>query len=132
MIRAVESRTQHSDVELRPGDVCRRLLATIEVSHGRRKRRKRNTTPDAIGLEIKRDLLARAAAEDPPPEGFEAWLLEQCLAAGTASGPTQAMARDVLDEWRLAVASGGFLAWLDEGAPSDDIKTGSDGGLDPR
>ena len=117
---------------LRPAAVCGQLLAAMEASEGRRKRRKRDTTPDAIGLGIKRDLLARAASDDPPPEEFEGWLLEQCLAAGPLAGATRAMALEVLDEWRLAVASGSFRAWLAAGAPSDDVKPGADVGLDPR
>lgn len=104
----------------RPASICRQLLAAMEGSEGRRRRRKRNTTPDAIGLAIKRDLLERATIDDPDPDAFEAWLLEQCLAAGPTTGPTRAMALDVLDEWRIAVASHGFRDWLDEGAPSDD------------
>jgi hypothetical protein len=116
----------------RPGSVCRRLLDAMQASEGRRKRRKRDTTPDGIGMGIKRDLLHRAAADDPEPEEFEAWLVEQCLAAGLASGPTRAMAIDILDEWRFAVASGSFRSWLDEGAPSDDTQPGTDNGLDPR
>lgn len=116
----------------RPGPICRRLLEAMEASEGRRKRRKRDTTPDEIGMTIKRELLGRAAEEDPAPEEFEAWLAEQCFAAGLASGPTRAMAIDILEEWRYAVASGTFLSWLDEGAPSDDTKPGTDNGLDPR
>lgn len=108
------------DGALRPAQVCRQLLAAMEGSEGRRKRRKRNTTPDAIGLGIKRVLLERATIDDPPAEAFEEWLLEQCLNAGTATGPTRAMALDVLAEWRIAVASDGFREWLEEGAPSDD------------
>ena len=117
---------------LRPGAVCGQLVAAIEAADGRRKRRKRNTTPDTIGLSIKRDLLERAAEVDPEPEEFEGWLLEQCLAAGPLAGATRAMAIDILDEWRTAQAFGTFRAWLDAGAPSDDTGPGSDMGLDPR
>ena len=116
----------------RPADVCRQLLAAIEASEGRRKRRKRDTTPDAIGLGIKRDLLERAVVDDPAPETFEGWLLERCLASGPLAGATRAMALDVLDEWRMALASGGFRAWLEAGAPSDDVTPGADLRLDPR
>ena len=66
----------------RPAAVCRELLAALEASEGRRRRRKRDTTPDAIGLAIKLDLLQRAIAADPDPDQFEAWLQEQCIAAG--------------------------------------------------
>ena len=124
--------TDASPTVPRPGAVCRHLLAAMDASEGRRKRRKRDTRPDAIGLGIKRDLLARAASDDPSPEDFEGWLLEQCLAAGSLAGATRAMALEVLDEWRLAVASGSFRAWLAVGAPSDDVRPGADLGLDPR
>src|SRR2546425_7224814 len=86
----------------RPGEVCRELLAALEASEGRRRRRKRDTTPDAIGLGIKRALLEGAVADDPDPAAFEGWLLERCLAAGGEAGATRAMALEVLAEWRPA------------------------------
>jgi hypothetical protein len=104
----------------------------MDASEGRRKRRKRDTTPDTIGMEIKRDLLARAAVADPAPEEFEGWLLTQSLDAGTIGGATRAMAREIMDEWRFALASGTFRRWLAEGAASDDRQPGADQGLDLR
>ncbi|MGH7278185.1 MAG: hypothetical protein ACREJG_05805 [Candidatus Rokuibacteriota bacterium] len=105
----------------RPADVCRELLAALEASEGRRRRRKRDTRPDAIGLEIKRDLLEAAVKDDPDPADFEGWLLERSLAAGAAGvGAVRAMATEILLEWRLVEASPQFRAWLDRGAPSDD------------
>ena len=106
----------------RPSAICRELLGALEASEGRRKRRKRDTTPDAIGLAIKRDLLDRAVAADPDPDDFEAWLLEQCAAAGGAEGGMRAMALTIFEEWHMALAAGGgaFRAWLAQGAPSDD------------
>ena len=118
--------------DLRPGRICAQLFGALDASEGRRKRRKRNTTPDALGMEIKRDLLAAAAAADPDPDDFEGWLLEQCLVAGPLAGATRAMALAVLDEWRAALAIGSFRAWLEAGAPSDDLRPGPDLGLDPR
>jgi hypothetical protein len=105
-----------------PATVCRQLLSALEAGDGRRRRRKRDTTPDALGMTIKRELLERALADDPPAEGFEAWLLEQCLAdAPTRSmGAVRAMAREILDEYRLAVTLPAFDAWLTAGAPSED------------
>src|SRR5438132_12968000 len=50
-------------VNERPAVVCRELLAALDASEGRRRRRKRDTTPDAIGLTIKRDLLERAVEQ---------------------------------------------------------------------
>ena len=60
--------------------------------------------------------------EDPEPDEFEAWLLTTCLSAdGTASvGATRMMALEILAEWRLALTAPDFLAWLAEGAPSED------------
>lgn len=106
----------------RPADVCRGLLAALEASEGRRQRRKRDTTPDAIGQGIKRTLLERAVTEDPAAEDFEAWLLEQCLARAEpwGAGAVQAMAREILHEWRLARTVDGFGGWLAKGAPSAD------------
>jgi hypothetical protein len=106
----------------RPADVCHGLLAALDAADGRRRRRKRDTRPDAIGLGIKRDLLEQAVHDDPDPEAFEGWLLEQCLAAaGTHSvGAVRAMASDILAEWQLASASPDFSAWLAAGAPSED------------
>jgi hypothetical protein len=105
----------------RPALICRELLAALEASEGRRRRRKRDTTPDAIGLGIKRALLEGAVAEDPDPTEFERWLLERCLAAGGEAGATRAMALEVLAEWRLASSLPAFGEWLDHGAPSDDV-----------
>jgi hypothetical protein len=103
----------------RPAEICRRLLEALAASDGRRRRRKRDTTPDAIGMALKRRLLEDTVREDPDPGGYEGWLLARCLAE-EASGPVRAMAVELLDEWRLAQASGAFRSWLDRGAPSDD------------
>jgi hypothetical protein len=105
-----------------PAAICRGLLAALEASEGRRQRRRRDTTPDAVGLGIKRALLERAVAENPAAEEFEAWLLEQCLVPSEpgGAGAVQAMAREILHEWRLAGTVGGFGRWLAKGAPSAD------------
>lgn len=106
----------------RPAQLCRTLLAALDVSEGRRRRRKRDTTPDAIGLGIKRAILERAVVEDPAAEDFEGWLLEQCLARSEpyGAGAVQAMALEILYEWRLGQRLGAFRDWLAQGAPSDD------------
>jgi hypothetical protein len=106
---------------VRPAGACRGLLAALDASEGRRGRRKRDTTPDAIGISLKRRLLEEAVQADPEPDYFEAWLLERCLSGETAStGAMRAMAREVLTEWRLAAASVQFRDWLAAGAPSED------------
>jgi hypothetical protein len=121
------SAIKHSSHALRPADVCRALLAALEASEGRRQKRKRDQTPDAFGLAVKRDLLQRAVRDDPPPEAFEEWLLHypQTCNAAELSGPASAMARAVFEEWRLAHASGEFRRWLERGAPSDDAADGN-------
>ena len=110
-------------IDARPRDICRELLAALDASEGRRRRRKRDTTPDAIGLTIKRDLLERAIAADPEPDEFEAWLHEQCLAAGGSEGGVRAMALSIFEEWRLAHDADAFREWLARGAPSDDARS---------
>ena len=109
-----------SSVPMRPAEVCRRLLAALQASEGRRRRRKRNTTPDSIGMAIKRTILEDTVRDDPDPDEYEAWLLERCIAENEPSGSIQAMALDVLSDWRLAQTSLVFRNWLEQGAPSDD------------
>lgn len=104
---------------LRPAVFARRLLDSLASSEGRRRRRKRDTTPDAIGLGIKRDLLERAIVDDPEPDDFEGWLLEQVLSA-EASGPVRALSGEVFAEFRLAAIDPDYDAWLAAGAPSAD------------
>lgn len=84
--------------------------------------RKRDQTPDVIGLAVKRALLERAVADDPDPQAFEAWLVRyvQSREGGLFQGAVGAMARAVFEEWRLAQEMGDFGAWLERGAPSED------------
>ncbi|MBI3965077.1 MAG: type III secretion fhipep protein [Chloroflexi bacterium] len=106
---------------LRPARFSRLLLEALAASDGRRKRRKRNTEPDAIGLNLKRDVLERALADDPAPEDFEGWLLAQALGAA-ASGPVRAVCGEILDEYRFAQHAPHFAEWLQAGAPSADAE----------
>jgi len=112
---------------IRPAQVCQALLAALAASEGQRKRRKRDQTPDAIGLAVKRELLERAVEADPEPEVFEAWLLNysQTSVAAELTGPASAMARAVFDEWRLAHSLKEFSVWLNKGAPSADVADGN-------
>ena len=113
-----------SSQALRPAAVCKALLAALEAAEGRRRKRKRDQTPDGIGLSIKRALLERAAHEDPDPEAFEQWLLDYPVKYATleSTGAVAALARAVLEEWRLAHSLKEFRVWLEQGAPSDDAK----------
>ncbi|HYN87618.1 MAG TPA: hypothetical protein VER55_03765 [Ardenticatenaceae bacterium] len=110
---------------LSPGEFSRGLLQALEASEGRRKRRKRDTTPDAIGMGIKRELLRKAVEDDPAPEAFEAWLLSQVLAAD-ATGPVRAVCREILTEYTLAGQDPSFSHWLMAGAPSADAEATQD------
>lgn len=114
--------TSDASHALRPSDVCRGLLVALDAAEGRRRTRKRDQTPDAFGLSVKRHLLQRVVDDDPPADAFEEWLLNYpltCDAPGLV-GPAFAMARAVFDEWRLAHTLGEFRLWLERGAPSDD------------
>lgn len=94
----------------------------MDASEGRRRKRKRDTTPDRAGLEIKRRLLEQAVQDDPEPAAFEGWLLEKGRAPEDteSSGALLAMARAIHEEWELARTSPGFREWLNAGSPSDD------------
>ena len=105
---------------MRPAQVCSRLLSALDAAEGRRRRRKRNTTPDSIGLDLKRTILEETVRQDPEPDTYEQWLTERCLNTGSASGPMLAMAREVFADWHLAQQSTFFRSWLEQGAPSDD------------
>jgi hypothetical protein len=117
---------------MEPAVFCQQLLATIDAADGRRRRRKRDTTPDAIGLGIKRRLLEHAVADRPVAGRIEEWLFGRCLDLGwleeevesgiarPSHGAVQAMAASVLAEWQLVAESGAFREWLSRGAPSAD------------
>lgn len=96
-----------------PREFCAALLAALEAAEGRRRARKRDQTPDAIGLGMKRQLLMESLQDDLSQEDFEGWLLEH------ADSPAALM---VLEDWRMAQAMPDFAAWLARGAPSDDAR----------
>lgn len=106
----------------RPAQVCSYLLAALDAAEGRRRMRKRDQTPDAIGLRVKRALLCRVVEDDPDAERFEAWLLAYAAARmqEDTCGAAWAMAQSVLEEWRLAQVMPAFAVWLERGAPSAD------------
>jgi hypothetical protein len=120
---------------MRPAELCRALLRALDGAEGRRRRRQRDTTADALGLAIKHELLEQAVADDPEPEAFEAWLLERCAAAAdtVSTGAMRAMALEVFDEWRLIAVTPAFGDWLARGAlDRDDDGTASEPrGSDP-
>lgn len=107
------------DTTRRPARLCSALLAALDASEGRSRARKRDQTTDSIGLAIRRDLLEHAARDDPEPQDFERWLLDH-VEASPGPGAARAIARTVLDEWRLAHRMSSFADWLAQGAPSED------------
>lgn len=111
-----------TSVSLQPGEFSRYMLRALEASEGRTKRRKRDQRPDEIGLGIKREILRRAAEEEPPAEEFEAWLMAQ-VAAAPAPGGVRAMCAQILEEYRVANLDRSFGDWLRSGAPSDDASS---------
>jgi hypothetical protein len=107
---------------LRPAQVCAALLAALDATEGRSRKRKRDQRPDVIGIEMKRALLERVVRDDPQAPAFEEWLLAIVLAAEPMPGQMLATARSVLDEWRLAQEMQAFAQWLSLGAPSADAR----------
>src|SRR2546425_831530 len=88
--------TENSLPTLRPAEICKALLAALEAAEGRTRKRKRDQTPDTIGLSIKRSVLARAGEElaHGPAEGAAPvrWRAVDCshrasLAADVCRGP---------------------------------------------
>jgi hypothetical protein len=109
----------NADSPLRPARVCTALLAALNASDGRSRSRKRDQTPDSIGLTLRRELLEQAAREDPEPQAFEQWLLDH-VEGSTAPGAVRAIALAVLDDWYLVHQMPSFAVWLERGAPSAD------------
>jgi hypothetical protein len=118
MVRVEMNRDDH---ELRPAEYCQQALEVIQLSEERRKRRKRDTGADQLGLQIKQELLRGAIEADPDPDSFEEWLLEQVIAS-PASGSTRAMAMEVLADYENARVVDSFGGWLADGAPSPRIE----------
>jgi hypothetical protein len=104
---------------IRPGQFCQFLLRTLEASEAQTRRRKRDQTPDHIGLAMRRALLERVIADDPDPSQLERSLMEQILLS-PAPGPLRAMAMLILDEYRFAATQPELTAWLKAGAPNAD------------
>ena len=78
---------------------------------------------------MKPELLARVVAGDPEPHAFDAWLMQYVqLQNSINAGAAAAMARTVLEEWRLAHSLRDFAVWLEQGAPSADAAAASETG----
>ena len=104
---------------LTPGQFCQYLLRTLDASQAQTRRRKRDQTPDHIGLAIRRALLEHVIGDDPDESQLERSLMEQVLASETP-GPLRAMAILILDEYRFAATQPELTTWLKAGAPNAD------------
>ena len=104
---------------VRPGEFCQFLLRTLEASEAQTRRRKRDQTPDHIGLALRRVLLEHVVAIDPDEDQFEQALLERVLAS-EASGPLRAMAILIMNEYRFSATQPRLVEWLQAGAPNAD------------
>ena len=93
----------------RPKDIALFLLGSGETGP---RQRARDQQADAAGLDLKRRVLTEVVARDPDPDGLEAALLEIVDAFGPPTGPTRAVARSVLEEWRFAASAAGWVPHL--------------------
>jgi hypothetical protein len=93
----------------RPRDFALFLLGSGDATP---RQRARDQQADAAGLALKRRVLAEVVARDPDPDGLEAALLEIVDEVGPPSGPTRAVALSVLEEWRFAANSPGWVPHL--------------------
>jgi hypothetical protein len=93
----------------RPRDLALLLLASGELSP---RQRARDQQADRAGGELKRRVLAELIARDPDPAELEAVLMEVVAAFGPPTGPTRAVALSVLEDWRFAAATPGWVAHL--------------------
>jgi hypothetical protein len=102
-----------ADEPLRPRDLALLLLASGDLLP---RQRARDQQADRAGNQLKRQVLDRLAALDPEPEGLEAALARIVEEVGPPTGPTRAVAVSVLEEWRVAAATPGWVAHLLEDA----------------
>src|SRR5919199_6639607 len=95
-----------AEVELRPREYCE--LAKLS-SRGRRR-----VSHKAHGsIEWLNERLWDAMIEaDPEPDEFERLLFETALELDAANGPTQALAGQIIADWRWACHSERYTTWL--------------------
>src|SRR6516225_4118561 len=94
---------------IRPRDFALLMLASGDALP---RQRARDQQADRAGLALKRRVLTELVARDPEPEETEAALLVIVEEIGPPSGPTRSVAAQVLDEWRLAVTTPGWVEHL--------------------
>jgi hypothetical protein len=108
--------TPDRDEPLRPRDLAVLLLASGELSP---RQRARDQQADHAGGSLKRRVLSEVIVRDPNAPDLEAALLAIVDEVGPPTGPTRAVALSFLEEWRIAMASPGWVQHL-----LDDARTG--------
>lgn len=94
---------------LRPKDIALLLLASGDLLP---RQRARDQQADISGSALKARILHELVLLDPEPEEVEATLEHIVVVLGPPTGPTRAVAGNVLEDWRAACASPEFVAWL--------------------
>jgi hypothetical protein len=94
---------------LRPRDFALLLLASGDALP---RQRARDQQADRAGLALKRRVLNELVLRDPEPDDTEAVLLAIVEEIGPPTGPTRSVAAQVLEEWRLAATTPGWVEHL--------------------
>jgi hypothetical protein len=94
---------------LRPRDFAVLLLSSGDVAP---RQRARDQQADCAGLALKARVLTALVTLDPEPEDLEAALVAIVEELGPPSGPTRAIARGLVEEWRAANATPEWVAQL--------------------
>ena len=97
------------DEPLRPRDFALLLLSSGDVTP---RQRARDQQADVAGLDLKRRVLNALVARDPEPGEMEATLLAIVEELGEPTGPARAIARGLLEEWRVAGVTPDWLGHL--------------------
>ena len=87
---------------LRLRDFALLLLASGDLAP---RQRARDQQADRAGLDLKRRVLEALAALDPEEDDAEAALWGIVEDLGPPTGPTRAVAREVLEEWQAAATA---------------------------
>jgi hypothetical protein len=101
--------TESVSEPLRPRDFAVLLLSSGDVAP---RQRARDQQADRAGLDLKRRVLNALVARDPEAPELEAALLAIVEELGPPTGPARAIALAVLEEWRSASTTPGWLAHL--------------------
>lgn len=94
---------------LRPREFAVLLLGSGDVLP---RQRARDQQADRAGLELMQRVLEGIVVADPEPEEMEAALLSIVEEVGPPLGPTRSIALTILEDWRTAVLTPDWVAYL--------------------